>query len=174
MSRPEGYFCPRRDQELVPCNPGEVSNTGYTACSVCSLGTYSPVSGGSVCLSCPAGYECPRADQPPTPCPIGTYSTGGQTACYICRNGYYTTYLNSTRCYACPPGYACANPKLCPKPCPAGMYMSNTGATACNSCNGQCSSTTRLFQCGSGSCIQGQTINCTDGQYIPVYTCSRS
>jgi hypothetical protein len=42
--------CPRRDQEPIPCIPGEVSDEGYTTCSRCSLGYYSSISGVSVVL----------------------------------------------------------------------------------------------------------------------------
>jgi hypothetical protein len=53
-----------------------------------------------------------------------------------------------------------------------GTYMPNTGATSCYSCNGKCSAITRLFECTT--CTQAQAINCTNGQYVPVYSCSRS
>jgi hypothetical protein len=53
-----------------------------------------------------------------------------------------------------------------------GTYMSEPGATSCSSCNGKCSAITRLFECTS--CTQAKAINCTDGQYVPVYSCSRS
>ncbi|CAF3843971.1 unnamed protein product [Rotaria sordida] len=132
---PAGYFCSRRDQEPVPCNPEEVSSERYTACSKCSLGYYSAINGSS------AGCECSRVDQEPIP----------------------------TRCYACPLDHSCADSQLCPKSCTEGTYASEPDSISCFDCDGKCSNVTRLFKCES--CVQAKSVNCTEGQYVPVYTC---
>ena len=52
------------------------------------------------------------------------------------------------------------------------VNISFVGKTTCISCSSKCSTIPRLFDCDG--CVQAKPFNCIEGQYIPVYSCTRS
>jgi len=95
---PEGRYCPQ----------------GTTVPLLCGAGSFTNISGRSVCLPCPPGYYCLEATImfTETPCPSGRYCPEGTQFGdqYRCPAG---TYFNDTGakelsdCLPCPPGTYC-------------------------------------------------------------------
>lgn len=53
----------------------------------CDLGTYAPIQGIDVCLSCPQGFYCDDPGNFPSFCSSGYYSNDGQYRCTQCPAG---------------------------------------------------------------------------------------
>ncbi|KAJ8397174.1 hypothetical protein AAFF_G00440080 [Aldrovandia affinis] len=122
----EGHYCPGGDSSST--GPG----TGRGVCPVahycppgsatplpCPAGSYSNLTGQSLCSSCHAGYYCPGRISNYTrfPCPPGFYCPDGtrHATQYPCPRGYYnpepmTQSLDS--CLPCPPGHYCDKERL--------------------------------------------------------------
>ncbi len=73
----------------VPCDPQTYSLSGYSSCSVCPAGYYSPTN--ALCIACPQdSYSVVAASPSCIPCPAGSFTNGtGSTSCIACSSGGY-------------------------------------------------------------------------------------
>jgi hypothetical protein len=135
------------------CNPGKylLGNSTGSKCVNCPVGTFSNVSGATVCLVC-QGSNYPQTvgstsclnvpatttAAPVVKCAAGSYKNGTMcsncdpgtytntsnslTVCTVCAPSYYATSSNSTSCLAC---------QICNT---AGFYRSECNATSSGTC----------------------------------------
>ncbi|XP_074535630.1 uncharacterized protein LOC141797845 [Halichoeres trimaculatus] len=119
-----GFFCPGGETAATGsegglCPPAHYCPQGSGRPVSCPAGTYTNLTGQSVCSRCPAGYYCPEKTGNFTkfPCPPGFYCPDGtrHATQYPCPRGYYnpepmTQSLDS--CLPCPPGHYCEKERL--------------------------------------------------------------
>lgn len=117
-------------------------------------GHYSSNVDRNKCVFCPAGKysSAPTGATGCTDCPINTFSAGiyesAPAACLNCPLGQIQPTMGSTSCLKCQAGKFGSVCEPCPVntyqplegspnciPCPLGFSSSNTGATACSSCD---------------------------------------
>ncbi|XP_077422977.1 uncharacterized protein LOC144052618 isoform X3 [Vanacampus margaritifer] len=129
LSRPSGkcqtgFYCSGGDSAATGsegglCPPAHYCLEGSTIPASCPAGSYTNLTGQSVCSPCPAGYYCPEktSDFAKFPCPPGFYCPDGtrHATQYPCPRGYYnpermTQSLDS--CLPCPPGHYCEKERL--------------------------------------------------------------
>ncbi|CAB1443712.1 unnamed protein product [Pleuronectes platessa] len=129
LTRPSGlcearFYCLGGDttatgSEGGPCPPAHYCPEGTASPEPCPAGTYSHLTGQSLCSRCPAGYYCPAKTGNFTtfPCPPGFYCPDGtrHATQFPCPRGYYnpepmTQSLDS--CLPCPPGHYCEKERL--------------------------------------------------------------
>ena len=124
---PTGFHCPQGSPAPQQCLPGTYTNiTGSSLCEICEEGFYClPVREANASgnhLPCPAGYYCPvgtGADW--EPCPFGTYSnsTGlsSTSECVPCDGGMYCAELAATEPTGlCVSGFYCTSGIPSPEP----------------------------------------------------------
>ena len=150
---PTGSYCPDGINKF-DCPAGSFSSiTGSTVCASCPAGSFSSTIGSTVCASCPAGsFSSTVGSTVCASCPAGSFSSViGSTVCASCPAGTFSNTTGSTVCTSCPAGSfsniigstACAS-------CPAGSFSSTTGSTVCASCPaGTYSNTTGSTVCRS-------------------------
>ena len=135
-----GYYCPDAAWvEPLPCEKGNYSSPGATACSTCEAGRYCNQNATSYdnmwnLLICPAGTMCPEGmDRVPDlvqdACKLGYYCPRGDISpCPIpCPNGTFNAILGLmqvSECQDCTPGEYCVPEGLedSAGPCPGGYY----------------------------------------------------
>ena len=146
---PVGTFAPAGSggglASCVECSTGyaDADSSPSTACTACSLGTFSAVSGLAACLTCPTGsvtyngeVMASNAATRCTQCEAGQFSPDSQTACGECGAGLYGIAATSA-CIVCPPGsvtetLAAPGAEQCIS-CPVGQF-SNSSQTVCQEC----------------------------------------
>uniref|UniRef100_A0A3Q3IVN5 Uncharacterized protein n=1 Tax=Monopterus albus TaxID=43700 RepID=A0A3Q3IVN5_MONAL len=99
---PVAHYCPEGSASPVPCLAGTYSNlTGQSVCSRCLPGYYCPDKTGNFTkFPCPPGFYCPDTRHATQfPCPRGYYNPEPMTQS-----------LDS--CLPCPPGHYCENERL--------------------------------------------------------------
>lgn len=117
-----GYFCPGNGLQ-TPCPLGQFSGEKYGYCSTCLPGTFSNITGGTVCFNCTAGRFASNAEA---------------KTCDACPAGSFSTQIGASNCQPCPPGSSSAQVGLstqCPS-CKAGEYSPMSGQTSCLKCTG--------------------------------------
>ena len=131
-----GYFCTSGSSTVSPsvdsnvggiCPPGSYCLDASTSPRSCVAGTFSSVSGASVCSPCPAGFTCTTSGTTaPMPCPAGNYCPSGSISPVPCASG---TFISSNdgvtiqSCIICSPGYYCpSSGTAIMLPCPVGYY----------------------------------------------------
>ncbi|XP_036928145.1 uncharacterized protein LOC119004899 isoform X4 [Acanthopagrus latus] len=119
-----GFYCPGGDTTATGsegglCPPAHYCPDGSASPVPCPAGTYTNLTGQSVCSRCPAGYYCAEKTGNFTkyPCPPGFYCPDGtrHATQFPCPRGYYnpepmTQSLDS--CLPCPPGHYCEKERL--------------------------------------------------------------
>ncbi|KAG8568304.1 hypothetical protein GDO81_013953 [Engystomops pustulosus] len=92
---PAGFYCPSGSSIEIPCEPG----------------TFSPLSGSSMCLPCPAGSSCTHVSTvEPQSCPRGHYCPAMTAAPIPCPAGTFNPIkgaLTFASCKRCPVGRYC-------------------------------------------------------------------
>jgi uncharacterized repeat protein (TIGR01451 family) len=131
-----------------------VSNTGATAATACTAGSYQPTAGQTSCLLAGTGYYVASSGQTTeTACAAGTYSNvAGSSSCTNAPAGYYVSNTGATAATACTAGsyqptagqtscllagtgyYVASSGQTTETACPAGdttLAMGSTSASAC-------------------------------------------
>ena len=131
---PNGFACSGTTN--TACATGTYSGGGLVTCTPCTAGTYTNLTGQSVCIACPPNSVCANN---------GSSSTVTGLTSLTCSPSFSNT---GTTCVSCPAGYACsglANTacatgtysggglNTCSN-CGAGTYINATGQSACLSC----------------------------------------
>ncbi|XP_061734344.1 neurogenic locus notch homolog protein 3-like [Nerophis ophidion] len=208
LSRPSGkchqrFYCPGGDSAATGsegglCPTAHYCPEGSASPAPCPAGSYTNLTGQSVCSLCCAGYYCPEktSDFSHFPCPPGFYCPDGtkHATQYPCPRGYYnpepmTQSLDS--CLPCPPGHYCEKERLtnASGKCKAGWFcvsaawnsqpfdLDNYTNTNClcpaTATGGRCQVG---FYCPSGSseplpCLPGAFCN-VSGLALPMGPCS--
>ncbi|KAE8295325.1 hypothetical protein D5F01_LYC06251 [Larimichthys crocea] len=113
-----GYYCIAGSEGGL-CPSAHYCPEGSASPMPCPAGTYTNLTGQSVCSSCPAGYYCAEmtGNFNKFPCPPGFYCPDGtrHATQFPCPRGYYnpepmTQSLDS--CLPCPPGHYCEKERL--------------------------------------------------------------
>jgi len=149
----------------------------------CSIGSYQPNTGQSICLLSPPGnYTDVEASITPTPCPSGQYQPSeGQTACLIvdlghfslegsveqnpCPKGTFQDSVGQSTCLDAGPGYYVdikgSNSQF---PCPSGTYSQSSGSHSCTNADigyhVPYSASSEQFECSLGT--YSDTVGLTD------------
>ncbi|XP_077105722.1 uncharacterized protein LOC143764221 isoform X2 [Ranitomeya variabilis] len=99
---PPGFYCPSGTSIEIPCEPG----------------TFSPMSGSSMCLPCPAGSSCMYVSTvEPVSCPRGNYCPAMTAVPIPCPAGTFNPIEGALTLASC-------------KRCPAGRYCRGEGNSA--------------------------------------------
>eukprot|EP00818_Percolomonas_sp_WS_P008883 CAMPEP_0117435736 /NCGR_PEP_ID=MMETSP0759-20121206/636_1 /TAXON_ID=63605 /ORGANISM="Percolomonas cosmopolitus, Strain WS" /LENGTH=1157 /DNA_ID=CAMNT_0005227295 /DNA_START=458 /DNA_END=3932 /DNA_ORIENTATION=+ len=150
----------------TPCSPGTYSNvTGRNSvCDFCPVGTYSTnTTGRTYCEDCPAGTENPNVGaivaSQCTDCPPGFSSIAGSNNCTACPGGYFAPSFGEPSCSICTAGtYSDAQASIC-SDCPLGTSNGAPGSAGLGSC----------LDCPAGtyapSLATPQCIGCVAGTY---------
>ena len=91
------------------CPSGRSSDSGYTPCTNCAIGTNQPETGQTSCKACPSGQttdnegstsltQCHDAN---TPCAVGTFSQSGLQPCEPCNTGTFQDGTGQKKCKDC-------------------------------------------------------------------------
>ena len=121
------------------CPPGSYRTAPYIMCVACTLGTYQPNYGGTVCPICPGGSISDWIDAVSCKaCSPGTYKPDGvrATSCTVCGIGTYQQIAGRSTCTACPFGSFANTGTLSCTPCPAGTFNPDGNpVSACTLCS---------------------------------------
>ena len=163
------------------CPPGSISvdsssedDTGPTACTPCSIGTYAASYAQSQCIACSAGTYAPTTNATGcVSCPAGRHAAAaGMSSCTVSPNGTYTSE-GAFAPLVCPPGtYSTGDAASC-VPCKPGWSQSLSGQSSCTPCSpGFAARTSRqatCLPCDSGSfanaTAMSECIKCPSGSY---------
>ena len=138
---------------------------GKTVCSLCDVGHYKAVPGGTECHACgiPIGergaggeYSEGKGGSTCTLCQPGEYiNTTMATACTLCQAGTYADTNWSTGCVDCPAGYEDSAARTSCIPCTPGTFSSSDAVSSCDSCPAgtylNASAGTACFSCAYGN-----------------------
>ncbi|XP_075046430.1 uncharacterized protein LOC142107145 [Mixophyes fleayi] len=168
---PAKHFCPEGSSEPTPCPKGTYSNvTGQSVCNVCVTGHTCP--DGEI-VPCSAGYFCPEGASP-IPCPPGTFNpvpfVTGADGCHLCPAGMFCRDQGSSAVtgpcdagFFCTPGSLVSNPtgnsnESFGGPCPVGHFCPGGAAVPLPCPHGSFSD--RLYLS-----LESQCTPCTAGYY---------
>jgi len=127
--------------ECIACSPGKIRGSEDSGCTVCRVGTYSPLK----------GTECKD-------CAVGKFASAtGTSECSDCPLGYIADSNGARECVACPAGKLRSDVKATAcRDCSASTYMSRTGASVCDYCPaGWSAATAGLVACVAATCKAG-------------------
>ena len=174
-----GQYYSSASGDCAACPAGTyapLSATLITACTPCSMGTYSTATGAtnsSTCIACAVGtYSASVASSSCTQCTAGTASNvtaaTSNATCQVCTPGTYSTLLvASSTCTGCPSGKFSALPGASSasncSSCPSGSFSlaSAPNCTFCLAGTFSSSSSSNCTSCPSGSYSNTSSSNCT-------------
>ncbi|ETO67181.1 hypothetical protein F444_15794 [Phytophthora nicotianae P1976] len=147
------------------CPIGSYCPHGAVSPILCPEGSYSNVTGSSICLPCPPGFFCPLgcSDYRSNECPMGHYcpESTQRASQFPCRPGSFGDRKGLQDLVQCTPapggtfidGYAAVEPT---GNCRSGFYCSGGSAT----------STPAETTATGGPCLPGT--NCPEGSAVPI------
>ena len=153
------------DAVCKPCSGNTYALVGFSACFLCSPGTYFNGNRSASCPSCSAGwYATGSGFSECLSCSEGSYSASTSQNCTLCAAGFFSNLTAQTACIECAPG----------------DHTHVTGHTACTNCptcdinatylGGICWSQGHNTSCSCNAGFYGAGFQCTAcpyGQYAP-------
>jgi len=115
------YYCPTPSQEIAcpagtyysgikaksvdtcqECSPGSYCPGEGKGAILCSLGTYTDLSGSKICKTCPDGSWCEVGSSRPNECPQNTIPGQSSGGCIPCPQNEFTEGPGQSVCLTCP------------------------------------------------------------------------
>ncbi|XP_034024623.1 multiple epidermal growth factor-like domains protein 6 [Thalassophryne amazonica] len=179
---PPAHYCPEGSAGPLSCPAGSYTNlTGQSVCSRCAAGYYCPETTGDFTkFPCDPGFYCPDGTRHATqfPCPRGYYNPEPMTqsldSCLPCPPGHYCEKERLTKVSGkCKPGWFCVSAAWNSQPFDLDNYTNANCLCPATATGGRCQAG---FYCPSGSseplpCPPGYFCNIS-GLALPMGPCS--